>query len=115
MIDYDEPVLWELHFWAQTYERSRLEHNVRVVEALNKKARSDHESTVGRLAVENLCKLDRLQARTLHGLPFGHRCIRGISLDSPEEALARVPAPSGPIPAIDIEPDVPPPLPVAAC
>jgi hypothetical protein len=67
---------------VQGFTRDKLEYNARVVEALHKEARSDHENVVGRLARENLSKLDRMQARALHGLPFGHRCIRGVSLDA---------------------------------
>ena len=47
-----------------------------MIEQLHKIARESHEKIVGRVASHNLPKLDRLQARTLHGEPFGHRCVR---------------------------------------
>lgn len=49
-----------------------------VIEQLHKTARTDHEQIVSRVASDNLPKLDRLQARTLHSEPFGHRCARNI-------------------------------------
>ncbi|KAL1529945.1 hypothetical protein AB1Y20_000873 [Prymnesium parvum] len=82
-IEYKEPVLWELHFWAQSFDRDSLEHNARVVKALQGSSRADHQGIVERLARENLSKLDRMQARTLCTSPFGHRCIRGFSLEQP--------------------------------
>ena len=85
-VENDEPVVWELHYWAKTYDRTQLEYNATVVEALHKIARKSHEQIVGRVASENLSKLDRLQAKTLHGEPFGHRCARSIAtLDSDTE------------------------------
>ena len=74
-------MLWELHFWARTYDRNQLEHNAAVIEHLHKVARQDHEAIVGRMACEVLPQLDKLQARTLHSKPFGHRCARN-SFDS---------------------------------
>ena len=42
----------------------------------SRKAREDHEQIVSHVASDIIPKLDRLQARTLHGAPFGHRCAR---------------------------------------
>ena len=75
-IDYEAPVLWEMHYWARGYDRTRFEYNAAVIEQLHKVARVDHEQIVGRAAYDCLPKLDRLQARTLRGEPFGHRCAR---------------------------------------
>ena len=66
-------------------------YNAAVIEQLHKMARESHEKIVGRVAHTHLAKLDRLQARTLHGEPFGHRRVRNQfdDLDSDDEAEVR--------------------------
>ncbi len=71
-----QPVLWELHYYAKTYNPFELEHNAAVVQELHRIARETHEQIVTRVASTNLPKLDRLQSRTLHSQPFGYRCAR---------------------------------------
>ena len=75
-VENEDDVMWELHFWARGYDRNQLAYNAAVIEQLHKVARVDHESIVSRVAADIIPKLDRLQARTLHGAPFGHRCAR---------------------------------------
>ena len=67
---------WEVHYWARSYDRAALEYNANVIEQLHKVAREDHEQIVSRVATDMVPQLDKLQARTLHGKPFGHRCVR---------------------------------------
>jgi hypothetical protein len=85
-VEYEEPILWELHFWAKGYDRTQLEYNACVIEQLHKMARTSHEQIVARTASEYLERLDKLQAKTLHGKPFGHRCARSISLSTKSDA-----------------------------
>ena len=84
-VEYEEPILWELHYWAKEYDRTQLEYNACVIEQLHKMARESHEQIVGRVASDRLPKLDRLQARTLHGEPFGHRCARNMPSNEDED------------------------------
>ena len=85
-VEYEEPILWELHFWAKGYDRTQLEYNACVIEQLHKMARTSHEQIVARTASEYLERLDKLQSKTLHGKPFGHRCARSISLSTKSDA-----------------------------
>ena len=68
--------------WARGYDRNQLEFNATVIEQLHKVAREDHEQIVGRVASNKLPGVDRLQARKLHGEPFG-RCARNLTTAAP--------------------------------
>jgi len=80
LVNKNDAVVWELHYWGRCYDRTQLEYNAAVVEQLHKVAREDHEKICQRLAHSHLPSLDRLQARTLHGAPFGHRCRRHFDI-----------------------------------
>jgi len=80
LVNKNDAVVWELHYWARSYDRTQLEYNAAVIEQLHKVAREDHEKICQRLAHSHLPSLDRLQARTLHGAPFGHRCRRHFDI-----------------------------------
>jgi len=76
-VEVDEPVLWELHFWAQGYDHLQTEEHALLIEQLQKRATEDHSEIVSLFARDNLRKLDLLQSSTLSASPFGNRCARG--------------------------------------
>jgi len=85
-----DPIYWEMHYWARTYDRDKYEFNASVIEQLGKLARSEHEQTVGDWSAVNgnLKRLDRLQSHMLRGEPFGHRCSRAWEVSEREHAEA---------------------------
>jgi hypothetical protein len=113
-------------------DREQLEYNATVIEQLHKSARADHERIVGHVAFEKAEAVDQLQAKTLYGAPFGHRCTRSLYGSSSvvsdnsagpegegegeagEEQATSVTAELGPVCGLPAVPMPTPPLPVAA-